>query len=62
MGYLKSAEGKVIHPYGEIKVKLGKTKTDGIDATISLPNGLKGIFIWKDKSLQLSEGEQKFKL
>lgn len=50
------------HPQGQIKVDLKKKGKSGIEGTVVLPEGLKGRFIWKSKSINLKAGEQKIDL
>jgi alpha-L-rhamnosidase len=57
LGPLKRAEGKVMHPKGEILVSLVR-ENDGLQAKVALPAGVTGKFIWKGKSTELKSGEQ----
>ena len=47
------------HPAGEIKINLKKNGMSGINGIVSLPDGITGIFKWKDEVLLLSGGENK---
>ncbi len=57
LGKLNKLEVEFPHPLGMIKVNYLKTD-DEIEAEILLPDGLKGEFRWKGKSLVLVSGEQ----
>lgn len=57
LGHLTKAHGKLVHPQGEIEVdfKMDKGKLKG---TITLPTGVSGTFIYKNKITLLKEGKQ----
>ena len=57
LGKLQHAEGKVMHPKGEILVSLART-ANGLQAKISLPPGITGAFVWRGKTTPLRPGEQ----
>ncbi|HEY4245627.1 MAG TPA: alpha-L-rhamnosidase C-terminal domain-containing protein [Lacunisphaera sp.] len=61
LGKLKHAEGKVMHPKGEILVSLAR-RGDGLQAKVTLPSGVTGSFIWKGTSTPLKAGEQTLQL
>jgi hypothetical protein len=61
LGKLKHAEGKVMHPKGEILVSLAR-KGDGLQASVTLPSGVTGSFVWNGKSTVLKSGEQTLQL
>jgi hypothetical protein len=61
LGALQRAEGKVMHPKGEILVSLVR-EDEGLQAKISLPAGVTGTFVWKGKSSELKSGEQTLRL
>ena len=61
-GPLEWIEGRMPHPQGQIKVGLRRKGKAGIEGTVVLPEGLKGRFIWKSKSINLKAGEQKIDL
>ena len=61
LGDLQKADGKMPHPQGEIKVRLQRVGQDGVTAEITLPVGLSGTFIWKDKKTALNSGHQVIK-
>lgn len=58
LGDLKEVAGSIPHPLGEIKVAYRLDRAGKGQATISLPEGTEGLFIWKDKEMPLREGEQ----
>ena len=55
-GNLEWVEGSMPHPKGMIEVKFTRTQTGGLEGKIVLPVGLKGTFIFKNKTLELKEG------
>ncbi len=57
LGQLQHAEGKVMHPKGEISVSLVR-ENEGLQAKIFLPPGVTGTFIWKSQRTELKSGEQ----
>ncbi len=59
LGKLNYIRAKMPHPNGYIEIDLERDKTH-IKANILLPKGVKGVFIWQGKSIQLKEGEQFF--
>ena len=58
LGPLQQAEGKMPHPLGEIRVSLKRFDRDGIEASITLPDGLDGSFEWQDETIDLRSGTQ----
>jgi hypothetical protein len=58
LGPLTWVEGKVPHPLGNITVRLERTGKTGIKASVTLPKGLKGKFIWNGKTINLKSGSQ----
>ncbi|TAH27326.1 MAG: alpha-L-rhamnosidase [Cytophagales bacterium] len=62
LGELTFAEGTIPHPNGNISVKLKKTNLDGIDAEISLPKDISGVFVWKGEKVKLNGGNQIIKI
>ena len=61
LGKLLRAEGKAMHPKGEIIVSLVREK-DVLRAKITLPADVTGTFVWKGKSTDLRAGEQSLTL
>jgi hypothetical protein len=62
LGPLQRAEGKMPHPLGEIEVSLKRVGSEGVQARITLPDGLQGIFKWQGETIQLQSGTQEFEL
>jgi hypothetical protein len=62
LGALQWAEGKMPHPDGEISVHLERKPGGAINAVVSLPSGLSGVFVWKGKDHQLVSGIQTINL
>lgn len=60
MGELLQVNGIMPHPDGEIKVSLERNGAKGVNAEITLPLNLTGIFVWEGKSVSLKGGLQKF--
>lgn len=58
LGELTEAEGSMPHPAGKIIVKLKREGKDGINAEITLPQGLIGNFSWKNKLIKIHGGKQ----
>ncbi len=56
LGILEWVEGSMPHPKGMITVKFNKSKSGGIEGEIHLPAGLKGIFVFKNKVVELKDG------
>jgi len=56
LGNLQWVEGSMPHTKGIIKVKFSKTTAGGIEGEVFLPLGLKGIFVFKNKTIVLNEG------
>lgn len=52
-GNLTQLEAKMPHPFGEISINLEREGSDGIQAQITLPEGLSGTFIWKGQTEEL---------
>jgi hypothetical protein len=61
-GKLKIIECVMPHKFGAIKMSLTKTNNDNIEGNIFLPVGLSGKFHWKDKVIDLTEGDNTFKI
>ncbi|NCI46825.1 alpha-L-rhamnosidase-related protein [Sediminibacterium soli] len=62
MGELQTAEGKMPHPLGEIEVSLTRKGKTGVEASVTLPQNLRGTFVWRGKSVVLNGGKQKISL
>jgi hypothetical protein len=61
LGELKFIEGKMPHPAGTISFNLKQKGEKGIEGEITLPENLKGTFIWNGKIMKL-EGKSKIEL
>ncbi len=57
LGELKEIKGEMPHPNGMISVTLNR-RGDGVTGMIKLPKNTTGRFLWNDKDIFLSEGEQ----
>ena len=62
LGKLRNASGCIPHPKGDICVDYKVDKKGNINAEISLPQGVDGVFVWKGKEVKLKEGKQKINL
>lgn len=62
LGTLEWVSGKMPHPRGEIHVHFERTDSGGIVGEITLPEGVKGDFIWQDRSIELVGGTQAIEL
>ena len=56
LGSMQRAEGKMPHPLGDITVNLEQTGEKGIEALVTLPDGLDGMFEWHGEIIQLKAG------
>ena len=54
LGELTQIEGKMPHPNGTILFQLKRKGENGIEGEITLPENLKGTFIWNNRKLQLA--------
>ena len=61
LGKLDKLDVEFPHPQGMIKVSYVK-KQDKMDAQVLLPSGVKGVFKWKGKAVELVEGKQNISL
>ncbi len=61
LGKLQKAKGSMPHPNGKIEVMYDLSPGNR-RATIDIPDGTTGIFIWKGKSLLLKPGRSSFNL
>jgi hypothetical protein len=58
LGPLERAQGKLPHPLGFIEADL-ELKKGALSGSVSLPKGLKGIFVYAGKTKRLKPGKQK---
>lgn len=56
LGKLKSVEGTVPHPNGNIQVNLKRRGKNGVEGGVTLPTGLTGTFIWQGAEIRLNSG------
>ncbi len=62
LGSLTTLKAEMPHPLGKITVDLRIIANGSIAGKISLPDSTHGIFIWKNKKIQLVQGKQSIKL
>lgn len=62
LGELTQVNATIPHPLGEIAVTLLRKGKNGIAADISLPDQVKGTFIWNNQKVTLVGGKQKIEL
>lgn len=58
LGPLEWAEGRMPHPDGEIVVRLDRKPGGGAEASVSLPAGVTGVFVWNGEERPLVSGRQ----
>jgi alpha-L-rhamnosidase len=58
LGILNDAEGKMPHPKGQILVSVKRKGKSGIEGEVTLPENIKGRFVWNGKTLPLKGGKQ----
>src|SRR5690606_27482200 len=56
-GPLRQVRAVVAHPRGEIIVELAR-EARGIAGTVTLPEGVEGVFEWEGKEVSLHPGSQ----
>jgi alpha-L-rhamnosidase len=61
LGPLQKANGTMPHPLGDIKVSLQRVDQDGIEASITLPEGLEGVLNWQGETINLKSGTQEIR-
>ncbi len=54
-GELKFIKGQMPHPLGMILFDLKRPKNGGVQGTVTLPKGLSGTFVWKNKIVEIRE-------
>lgn len=62
MGDLEFIECLIPHPKGNILLNLKKKNKNGLTGDITLPDGLKGEFLWGGKKIMLNSGKQSISL
>ena len=58
LGALRRADGRVAHPAGNIDVALVRVGARGVQATVTLPRGISGVFVWGGRRVRLRPGAQ----
>ena len=58
LGALRRADGRVAHPRGDIDVTLERVGASGLTATVMLPVGVTGEFVWAGRRVALRGGRQ----
>ena len=61
LGPLQRASGTMPHPLGDIKVSLQRVDQGGIEASITLPEGLAGVLNWQGETINLKSGTQEIR-
>ncbi len=61
LGTIKEISGEMPHPQGKIKVSY-KKKGKSMNAQITLPENISGVFIWEGKTYELHQGENDLKI
>lgn len=56
LGSLKEVEGKMPHYLGDIRIKLKRHGSSGIEGNVTLPEGLGGVFKWDTTTIPLTSG------
>lgn len=62
LGPLTEARGSIPHPRGTISAAYKRTSTGKLNATVTLPDGVEGIFIWNGRTKPLRSGENRLYL
>jgi alpha-L-rhamnosidase len=58
LGELKNVNATMPHPAGTVEVNLQRVGNTGIAGSVSLPEGISGIFEWQGQTLPLQQGKQ----
>lgn len=58
LGPLGWVEASMPHPQGRIDVRFEQRGEDGLEGTVTLPEGLTGTLVWKGETMDLQEGTQ----
>ena len=62
LGGLKEASGSIPHPCGTVSASYKISSTGKLGATITLPDGVEGIFVWNGRTKPLRPGENRLYL
>jgi hypothetical protein len=60
-GSLTHAQGRLVHPQGDIAIDILRSGTH-VQAQITLPPGIPGVFRWRGKAVALRPGRQAVEL
>jgi hypothetical protein len=60
LGSLKELSVSMPHPKGTIKTAYSIDEKGTLTARLTIPEGTRGVFLWKAKKHLLIEGEQEF--
>ncbi len=62
LGSLKEASGSIPHPLGTISATYKISASGKLNATVTLPEGVEGVFIWNGRTKPLRSGENRMYL
>ncbi|MBR1574960.1 MAG: glycoside hydrolase [Bacteroidales bacterium] len=62
LGSLKEASGSIPHPRGTVSVSYKRSATGKLNATVTLPEGVEGTFVWQGRTRPLKSGENRMYL
>ena len=62
LGSLKEASGSIPHPRGTVSVSYKISSTGKLNATVILPEGVEGTFVWNGRTKPLRPGENRMYL
>ena len=62
LGPLKQVSGSMPHPMGTVSTSYKISAGGRLEATITLPDGIDGTFVWKGRSEKLHPGENRLSL
>lgn len=58
LGTLTEVNGAIPHPNGEVAAAYKRKRNGALEATLTLPEGTTGVFVWKGKEYPLHAGKQ----
>ena len=61
LGPLHRAQGRVPHPRGDIDVELERVGARGLRASVTMPTGVTGQFVWNGRRMRLHAGRQELR-
>ena len=62
LGSLKEVSGSIPHPRGTVSVSYKMSSTGKLNATVILPEGVEGTFVWNGRTKPLRPGENRMYL